>query len=329
MFSDESYRAVRQGAAVLDRSDRGVIRVYGADGTTWLQGLLTNDVETLAPVNPAEGLPGEARYSAYLTPQGRMITDARVVRLLDHVLLDVPASLAAGLVERLDALVFAEDVRIEDASAATAIVELHGPRAPEIVASTALATRLSHAPVAVRDDQVGVPGYAFFVGAADRADLRSMLLAAGAATLDLDTFDVVRVEAGRPAFLVDMETDTIPLEAGIEDRAISFTKGCYVGQEIIVRVTQRGGGRVARKLVGLEMATNGGSPARHAPPRGSIIRAGDRDIGRITSAAFSPALDRTIALGYVHRDFVEPGTNVTVLGEGGPQDAQVARTPFL
>jgi len=340
MFSNESYQAVRHGAALVHRPDRAVIRVLGADGAAWLQGLLTNDIETLTPVDPAGGQPGEARYTAYLTPQGRMITDARVVRLRDRILLDVPVSLAAALVQRFDALIFAEDVQVEDATEKLDIVELHGPRAPEIMESMSGAASPADARVIVRDDQFGVPGYVIYVNAADRAHLQSTLRAAGAVTGDIETLDVVRVEAARPAFLVDMETDTIPLEAGIEDRAISFTKGCYVGQEIIVRVTQRGGGRVARKLVGLEIATNGLSAvARGAkedaeasavvPARGAIIRAGDRDIGRITSAVFSPTLGYAIALGYVHRDFVEPGTSVTVLSADGPHDARVTRTPFV
>lgn len=328
MYSNESYQAVRQTAALAHREDRGVIRVRGGDGAAWLQGLLTNDIETLAPIDPAEGRAGEARYTAYLTPQGRMITDGRVVRLRDHILLDVPASLAAALVHRLDALIFAEDVQVEDASDAIDVVELHGPSAPRLV-EPLLGTAASLGLVIARDDQFDVPGYVIYVKSADRASLESSLAAAGALTIDVDTLEVVRIEAARPAFLVDMEADTIPLEAGIEDRAISFTKGCYVGQEIIVRVTQRGGGRVARRLVGLEMTTNGRSDTSTIPARGAIIRAGDREIGRITSATFSPTLGRTIALGYVHRDFVEPGTAVTVLSDATSHEARVTRTPFV
>lgn len=322
MSSNESYHAVRHGAALAHRVDRGVIRVLGADAATWLQGLLTNDIEAMPPVDGDQGAPGEARYSAYLTPQGRMITDARVVRLRDRILLDVPASLTASLVARLDALVFAEDVQIEDTSTATAVLELHGPRA-----STLIESRPATAPAAIvaRDDQFGVPGYAIYASADDRRALEDALLGAGAVSVDLPTLDVVRIESGRPAFLIDMDTDTIPLEAGIEDRAISFTKGCYVGQEIIVRVTQRGGGRVARKLVGLDL--NGGSSG--LPTHGATIRSGVRDVGRITSSALSPTLGHAIALGYVHRDFVEPGTRVTVVNEDDRLDATVAATPFV
>ena len=116
-----------------------------------------------------------------------------------------------------------------------------------------------------------------------------------------------------------MDEETIPLEAGIESRAISFTKGCYVGQEVIIRVLHRGHGRVARKLVGLTLDGDG------VPEAGAAIRGGDREIGNVTSAASSPALQRPIALAYVHRDFLEAGTPVTV----GDQSATVTALPFV
>ena len=140
---------------------------------------------------------------------------------------------------------------------------------------------------------------------------------AGLAEINLDTFEVIRIERGVPRFLADMSDDTIPLEAGIEDRAISFTKGCYVGQEVIVRVTHRGGGRVAKKLVkwiadpGADIVPLPDSRIFSFDPSTSL-RAG-KDIGRVTSAAFSPNVNRVVGLGYVHRDFTESGTDVTVM----------------
>ncbi|HJU44578.1 MAG TPA: folate-binding protein YgfZ, partial [Vicinamibacterales bacterium] len=124
-----------------------------------------------------------------------------------------------------------------------------------------------------------------------------------------DTFEVIRIERGVPKFLADMNDDTIPLEAGIEDRAISFTKGCYVGQEIIVRVTHRGGGRVAKKLV----RWHADDSAAIVPMPDSQIFSFDKQIGRVTSAAFSPAMGKVVGLGYVHRDFVDPGTQLAIL----------------
>jgi folate-binding protein YgfZ len=124
--------------------------------------------------------------------------------------------------------------------------------------------------------------------------------------------ETVRIESGRPRFGVDMDTETIPLEAGLEERAISRSKGCYVGQEVIVRVQDRGQGRVAKRLVGLTFDAGASVPAA-----GARILSGEREIGRVTSATWSPALSRPIALGYAHRDFVEPYTPVAVDGAAG------------
>jgi tRNA-modifying protein YgfZ len=138
-------------------------------------------------------------------------------------------------------------------------------------------------------------------------------------TLDADTADVVRLEAGVPVFGRELDEDTIPLEAGLESRAISFSKGCYVGQEVIIRVLHRGHGRVARKLVGLTF------DAGQTPSADATVTAGGREIGTITSSAISPALGRPIALAYLHRDFLAAGTRVTASG----LDAVVTGLPFV
>jgi folate-binding protein YgfZ len=265
MFNLEGYRAVHAGGGVVRRTDRRVLAVSGADRAAWLQGLVTNDVAALAE--------GESRYAAWLTPQGRMITDMNVVAREGRLLLDVPATLASSLRDRLDGLIFAEDVQISDESGRLLVWTV------------------------VND------AFTDIVGEVLPAQYRPLT------EIDLDTFDVIRIERGVPRFLADMDEDTIPLEAGIEDRAISFTKGCYVGQEVIVRVTTRGGGRVARKLV----KWHADDAASVVPLDDARIFSGERDIGRVTSAAFSPSLNKVVGLGYVHRDFVKPGTNVTVL----------------
>ena len=276
MFSLDGYRALRTDGGVVRRPDRAVLTITGADRATWLQGLVTNDVASLAP--------GETRYAAYLTPQGRMVTDLNVIARADRLLLDVPAPLAASLRDRLDGLIFAEDAQVIDSSAT---LEVWTAMAPFDGAITEIIV-----------DAGQPPGVSY-------------------SEINLDTFEVVRIERGIPRFLADMDTETIPLEAGIEDRAISFTKGCYVGQEVIVRVTHRGGGRVARKLVQWKADPS----AAVVPMAGARIFSNDsstslgagRDIGRVTSAAFSPAKEAVVGLGYVHRDFVAPGTEVTVV----------------
>lgn len=275
MFSLEGYQAVHAKGGVVRRTDRRVLAVSGADRATWLQGLLTNDVASLAE--------GESRYAAYLTPQGRMITDMNVVASGGRLLLDVPAALAAALRERLDALIFSEDAQVADESGRVLVWTVIDGRLTDLMGET-------------------LP-----------AQFRSL------PEIDLDTFEVIRIERGVARFLADMDEDTLPLEAGIEDRAISFTKGCYVGQEVIVRVTTRGGGRVAKRLV----RWHADDSASVVPLPESRIFASGKDVGRVTSAAFSPSLAKVVGLGYVHRDFVEPGTNVTIVWNDAPIKAVV------
>jgi tRNA-modifying protein YgfZ len=264
MFNLEGYQAVHARGGVVRRTDRRVLAVSGADRAAWLQGLVTNDVQGLAD--------GDRCYAAYLTPQGRMITDMHVFASGDRLLLDVPAPLASGLRERLDGLIFSEDVRITDESGYLLVWT------------------------------VIVGGFVDVVGEQLPAEYQSL------PEIDFDTFEVIRIERGVPRFLADMDEETIPLEAGIEDRAISFSKGCYVGQEIIVRVTHRGGGRVAKKLV--RWHADDAAPVVPMPDAPILA---DKQIGRVTSAAFSPATGKVVGLGYVHRDFVEPGTAITIV----------------
>ena len=262
MFSLDGYKAALARGGVVRRTDRGVLAVSGADRASWLQGLVTNDVAALRE--------GESCYAAYLTPQGRMTSDMNVFAERERMLLDVPAPLAASLRDRLDGLIFAEDVKITDESGTLAVWTVIDTALTDVIA----VSRPSSNP-----------------------------------EIDLDTFEVIRIERGAPRFLVDMDETTIPLEAGIEDRAISFTKGCYVGQEIIVRVTHRGGGRVAKRLV----RWHAGDDAAVVPLRDAKLFAGEREAGRVTSAAFSPGLNRVVGMGYLHRDYAEPGAKLTVV----------------
>ena len=284
MFSLDGYRALRTDGGVVRRTDRAVLAITGADRSTWLQGLVTNDVAALTP--------GEVRYAAYLTPQGRMITDMVVVARADRLLLHVPAPLASSLRDRLDGLIFAEDAQVLDHSGMLDVWTAVPPV----------------------DSAQGKPGDP------SGGALVDVIVGAGEPhgfaypEINFDTFEVVRIERGIPRFLIDMTDDTIPLEAGIEDRAISFTKGCYVGQEVIVRITHRGGGRVARKLVRWKADPS----AAVVPLPGARIFSNEKDIGRVTSAAYSPSQQAVVGLGYVHRDFVTPGTEVTVVWNDSP-----------
>lgn len=314
-LSRGAYDAARTHAAFLDRSDRARLLVSGADRRTYLHGLLTNDVEALAA--------GQGCYAAYLTPQGRMIADLFVYELGDLILLTMIGAVKETVLAKLDQFIFSEDVQLGDATGTFSQLAVIGPNASMAVAAALdsvsadvllklpphgnLRTTFGDQPAIVtRITDTGEPGFDLFVDRAALGSLTSALQSAGAEMVDAETADAIRIEAGVPLFHRDMDEETIPLEAGIESRAISLTKGCYVGQEVIIRVLHRGHGRIARKLVGLAL------DGRAVPASGAAVRAGDREIGHVTSSAASPALDRPIALAYVHRDFVGPGTELVV-----------------
>lgn len=327
MVSAHDYQTARRSAAALARTDRGSIVVSGADRASYLQGLLTNDIAALKP--------GEGCYAAYLTPQGRMIADLFVYELGDVIMLTVPRAQHPTVVEKLDQFIFGEDVQVNDALAAFSTTAIVGPDAPRLLGTfTAIAQAdlsampehgnrrgtLAGQPVIVtRVTDTGEPGYDIYVEAPHAGALRREIERAGVPLMDPETADVLRVEAGVAVFGRDMDQETIPLEAGIESRAISFSKGCYVGQEVIIRVLHRGHGRVAKKLVGLVLDGD------VVPSANTPAIADGRDVGRVTSSVRSIAMQRPIALAYLHRDFLEAGSAVTV--DGLP--AVVTALPFV
>ncbi len=293
MLRIPEYESVRGSAGIIDRTDRGVLRLDGADRRSFLQGLLTNDILALAP--------GSSCYAALLTPQGRMIADMHVLETGEFLLLDVRQDQAAALAKRFDQSIFSEEVTVRDASAEYGRLAVAGPDARRVLEQAlALDPRVSTQHFA--DPAWSVPLFELFVEADAAVKLRDALLLAGAVEVHRDTVEAVRIESGVPLFGADMDADTIPLEAGIEDRAISFTKGCYVGQEVIVRVLHRGHGRVARKLVRLTIEV---PSEADLPPAGASIAKGGEDIGRLTSVAWSPRFGKGVALGYVRRDFAD------------------------
>jgi len=315
----DQYRIIEAGAAWRRRVERGRLRIGGGDAVAFLHALLTNDVAALGP--------GRGGYGALLTPQGRMIADFHLFVRPDHIIADVPAASAQSLAADLDRLIFAEDASVTDVSAALAQVHIAGGGAPAI-----LARAMELDPDALRDLPIGsqldlndgfaartednvLAGYDVVIPAEREGAIIENLTRAGAAVMTDDLFTALRVTAGRPLFGVDMDTDTIPLEAGLLDRAISTTKGCYVGQEVIIRVLHRGGGRVARRLVTIRFDVN--APGRLQP--GARLHIGDREAGHVTSLA--PALDDSgfRALGYLRREFAETGQKVRA---GAPSGAE-------
>ncbi len=323
----ESYDAARRHAGLVERGGDARIAVSGKDRASYLHGLLTNDIASLGP--------GRGCYAAYLTPQGRMIADLRVYELGDVILLVVGRDVKDALISKLDQFIFTEDVQLGDLTDTYGSVAIVGPQADGIVASILdlpqeVVTGLpdygsmrahfnGRAVILLRVNDLGEPGCDVLVETAALSALRDAARAAGAHDVDDATAEALRIEGGVPRFHRDMDEDTIPLEAGIESRAISLTKGCYVGQEVIIRVLHRGHGRVARKLVGLI------AEGDVVPAAGETVHGDGREIGEVTSATWSPALQRPIAMAYVSRDFISPGTPVLV--NGSP--AVVASLPFV
>src|SRR5688500_3859378 len=311
------YQQARETAAFDERRDRGRVLLTGSVAKSFLQALVTNEVASLPP--------GAGCYAALLTPQGRMITDMTVLAGPEGepVLLVVPSDAAAPLAARLDRLIFSEDVVPADITSATDQFSVVGPEAGAVVdrilrqlghdeVADRIAGDLRHATLSgrhedglvLRNRELGVDGIDIIVKGED-AEAWRQALAASTTPLSSGARKALRVEAGRPEFGVDMTTDTIPLEANLLDRAISTTKGCYVGQEVIIRVLHRGGGRVAKKLVRVRF--DAGAPP---PDAGATLQSDGRDIGRVTTAVWSPREAAAVALGYVHRDLARDGAEV-------------------
>jgi folate-binding protein YgfZ len=332
------YPAVRHAVAWCDRSAEGLVEVSGTDRISWLQGLLSNDVAALKP--------GEGCYASYLSPQGRMLSDVRVLALDEACWLDLPAVAHERVLTRLGMFVITEDVVLRDLSGDVGRVCLHGPAAANSVGpllgvrDTGLAGALAALPewhhlavespggrsLIVANRDLGVPGFDVYGQKETCADFARRAISTGVAEIDPETRTVCRIEAGRPEYGVDMDEETIPLEAGIEGRAISFTKGCYVGQEVIIRVRDRGQGRVARRLMGLR------GPASDVPVEigaGDLLFDGEREVGRLTSAGYSPALGCPVALGYVHRDSAVAGRIVRVGTGARAIEVSVTALPLL
>jgi len=303
----DDYRLIHEGAALGATAPRRQIGLTGRDRASYLQGLLTNDIQALTP--------GTGCYAAWLSPQGRMLTDMHVLQSATMLLLDLPAATEQTTRDRLEQFIFTEDVQVAALADHLTSVWIHGPQAAAVLQQTLDGAPsleawadYRHAPLMFRDapvsvariDQLGVPGFSVFLEPAMAPLLTAVLEQSGAAPVSPAALEAARLEAAYPLFGQDMTDEIIPLEAGIEGRAISFSKGCYVGQEIVIRVLHRGQGRVAKKLVPLRFAGT-------VPAAGSRLHAGDRDIGFVTSVAESPRLG-AIGLGYVHRDFTAAGT---------------------
>jgi glycine cleavage system T protein len=332
----EEHLAVRKNAGIADLSYRGLVRISGTDRTKFLQGLITNDVAKLTE--------GQGLYAAILNPKGRMLADLKIYEIRDAFLVDLDREITDKTIQILSRYKLISKATLEDLTDSLVHLAVYGPSAHPIlekVLGTALPKSLEFSSISVQwhDLQVyviqsmytGEQGYDLVIPAQGGATLWKDILNTGSGfgikPVGLEALEGLRIETGIPRYGIDMDENTFPPEAGLEEKAISYTKGCYVGQETIARIKTYG--QVHRKLMGLILQ---GGP----PPKGTFSHHGDKvfqdedEIGFVTSSAYSPVLNQNIALGYIRRKAAQPDLQVNVVGgkDGVKTSAKVIDLPF-
>jgi len=326
---EDEYRAVRSSAGFFDLCNYAIVQLTGPDRVSFLQGMVSNDVKKLTP--------GAGVYAAVLDVNGKVLADLRVLCAEDSFILLVRASLKERVVDQLNRYLVADDVTIEDADTGYGIISVQGPHALLLLNAAAPhqdppVHMYGHAVLhldgrearVVRSTHTGEEGFDIITEINDTVTIAESLERAGAALgarwVGLDAQEILRVEAGLPRYGVDMSDETILLETGL-DHAVSFSKGCYLGQEVIERIHSRG--HVNRKLSGLLL------DGHNAAARGDAVLVDGKEVGRVTSSVLSPKLHRPIALAYLHRDYLQPAMDVTVRASTGAIAGTVATLPFV
>lgn len=308
---DAQYRQLREECGLVEEPGRGLLVVKGPEAAEYLQGQLTNDIEALEP--------GDGAYAALLDRKGHMQADMRVLRPGEEpeLLLDLePEGLEAAR-KHLQMYKIGREVEVSDESETHSLISLVGPRAVEIAGTAALPEGACETTTVGGAQCVAVgtaAGIDLIFAAAKREGIRDALLAAGAVEVSPEAAEILRIERGRPRFGAEMGTATMPAEAGIVEQAVSFTKGCYIGQETVARLHYKG--KPNRHLRGLRFS----APAQP----GATLRLGEKEVGSVGSAAVSPALG-PVGLAILRRE-AEPGATLAV-GEDGVT-AEVVALPF-
>jgi tRNA-modifying protein YgfZ len=318
---DAEYETLREGCGLLDRSERGKLALSGAGAVEFLNGQVTNELTTLHP--------GEGRYAAFLTPKGKMLGDLRILAVGSEdqaapreLLLDTERVALQALFDMIRRYKVGYEVELHKRTVERGLVSLIGPESAAVAAGSSRVELADHEHanatveidgivcLAVRTDT----GVDLICDASDTERLLEALRARGASSVSERAAECLRVERGRPRYGVDLDDTVIPQEAGLNERAVSFTKGCYVGQETVARLFYKG--KPNRHLRGLRLS----SPAGH----GEQLLLGDRVLGSIGSVVDSPGLG-PIALALVRRE-AEPGAVVSVGKQGA--EAEVVELPF-
>lgn len=322
------YDALRTRAALFDHSHRGRMRFTGDKAAEVLGGLVTNDVQALEP--------GHGQYAAALSAKGRVVADARIFRDAEGLLVDVPARAAPGFAEMVRKYVNPRLAKYRDAGGELRALGIHGAQARNVVAAITggsaaglgtlpayhhVSAEIEGAPVLVAHvPDLGVDGFELYAAAGQAERIRERALAEGAIAAGLHAWEVARVEAGRPEWGLDMDETTLAQEANLEAlHAISYTKGCYIGQEVVARIHFRG--HVNKHLRGLRVA------GIDAPPSGAeLLDAAGAVVGDVRSSVVSPRLGG-IALGMVRRE-VEPGSSLVARLGATEARVDVTALPF-
>ena len=320
------YAAARDAAGLIDRADRGLLQFTGPDRLPFLQGMLSNDLRVLKPF--------DGQYAAILTQQGKVIADVRVLCAMNSFYLDFWANLKDKILAHLNRYLVADEVEIADRSNEYTFVSVRGPRAGALIravmpdANLPAQTRqhamitIDGAAVCIVREDPGDPVYDLILPRASAVPIAQGLTDSGrslsASWIGTAAQEVLRVEVGMPLYGVDFGEDNLLLEVGLAD-AVSFTKGCYLGQEIVERVRSRG--HVNKKLCGLLL------DGVVAAKPGDRLHSSGKEAGQVTSSVVSPRLGHPVALGYVVKEFWEPGTVLTLERDAGIR-AKVTQPPF-
>jgi folate-binding protein YgfZ len=326
------HAALHQSAGFLDLSFRSRLCLAGADRARFLHGQVTNDVNKLRP--------GQGCYAAITTAKGKMESDVNILCLTDELLLDFEPGLSDRVSQRLEKYLVADDVQIVDVRPHYGLLSVQGPKSEEAIRALNLFDQIPAQPLAsiratdatlgevylARNARLGGTGFDVFVPAATMGAVANELVAA---VKQLDgrpcgwqAFETARIETGIPRFGADMDETNIPLECGIESRAITYTKGCYIGQEVINRIHSVG--HVNRSLHGLRLEDTLKAP----PQRGDKLFHEGKEVGYLTSAVNSPHFKANIALGYVRREAGQIGTELLLNTSDGDTRARIVELPF-
>ena len=296
----KGYQALRESAAWMDLSGRGKIRVLGEDRARLLHAMTTQEVQSLTP--------GQGCYAFFLNAQGRILGDANLFCREDSFLLDTEPETRQKLFDHIDRYIIADDVTLEDATGHLATVAVEGPHAAAVLESldapvpeADYEARAWSSMIVARVSSTGAGGFFIFLPSAKKAELIAALDAAGVPEATPQEAHEVRIERGRPRYGEEI-TERYLVQETAQLQAVSFSKGCYLGQEIVERVRSRA--QIHRVLRRLEIEMS------EPPAAGSKLKAGEADAGEIASAVFSPALGKVVAMAYMRTSFAEPGTEI-------------------